>query len=398
MPEFSGISRPAVLRLAIACDFGRVREAAQIVRRFLAKQGCDEEVLMACDLALVEGCNNAIKHAASAARAQPVKLEAMCSPAEVELRITDHTPGFTWPKSAELPDSESESGRGLYLMQSLMTATDYLRGSEENVLVLRKARPPGGVPSAPQLAQELEIARMVQQASRPNDVPQLRGLEVAAFCRSAQELGGDFYHVVGIDNHTMLLAIADVMGKGVVAAIFAGVLRTVLRGMPELTRDPAALLSRLNGLLFDELSRADLFITAQLACFDVLRRELTVASAGHCPLLLAGGHDSEVRSYAPEGMPLGILPDSRFGCEIVKFPENCRVLLYTDGIIEAANGEGDRFGTERLAEWLSRRGAGRTAAELSDDLARTMKEFRANGAADDDQTFLIAATETGPET
>src|SRR4051812_27707903 len=140
MRELSGASRPAVFRIPLACDLAQVRPAARAAHQFLAEQECDDETLMACELALVEGCNNAIRYAAPAARTEPVLLEVICEAAAVELRVTDHTAGFEWPKAAVLPAADSESGRGLFLMQSLMDSAVYLRDSGENVLVLRKAR------------------------------------------------------------------------------------------------------------------------------------------------------------------------------------------------------------------------------------------------------------------
>ena len=135
-------SRPVALKLALACDLSEVRGAAQAVRRFLAEQGCGEAELTACDLSLVEACNNAIKYVTGDARQQPVIVECFCEAAQVELRVTDHTGGFTWPQHAQLPDPEKESGRGLYLIQTLMSQANYFQAAGENVLVLRKQRCP----------------------------------------------------------------------------------------------------------------------------------------------------------------------------------------------------------------------------------------------------------------
>src|SRR3569833_50402 len=119
MPD-SGPSRPAALRFALPCDLSHVRHASQTVHRFLVEQGCGEDILTACDLALVEACNNAIQFAPESARARAVVVEAICHPDRLEIRVTDHTPGFDWPEKIDLPAPESESGRGLFLIQSLM--------------------------------------------------------------------------------------------------------------------------------------------------------------------------------------------------------------------------------------------------------------------------------------
>src|SRR5579864_1285745 len=120
MCQISGASRPAALRFTLPCDLKQVRHAAQTVHQFLADQKCDEQVLSACDLALVEACNNAIQYAPETVNGIPVLVEVICSEELIELRITDHTPGFDWPDKVELPDANNESGRGLYLIQTLM--------------------------------------------------------------------------------------------------------------------------------------------------------------------------------------------------------------------------------------------------------------------------------------
>lgn len=132
---------PATLNFRLACDFNAVRGAAQRVHRFLAAHGVDEDTLMACDLALVEGCNNAIKYAPATARSTPVIVGATCNDGRIELRVTDHTAGFDWPAELALPDPESESGRGLFLIHSLMDEARYERGDGTNVLILRKTFP-----------------------------------------------------------------------------------------------------------------------------------------------------------------------------------------------------------------------------------------------------------------
>lgn len=575
-----GASRPAVLRFELPCDLKQVRHAAQTAHRFLVEQGCDEQILSACELALVEACNNAIKYAPEAAQGSPVLVEIIGGADYIEMRITDHTLGFDLPGHVELPDPESESGRGLYLIQSLMDTVRYLRGNGENVLVMRKSRPSiddrenhpnapmdndrlvrglleelsssyetlsaifrygaeqnertdfkkstqrlladlttlvgakwfvfrtvrnhsqlevvaasdespempavvfsgegaqtgsleaeaaisrgpvwynehraltatdplhakstgcgliypvfadgdfvgtlalgkstagpasnGHIFSARQMnviatfvyflaiqianarfreeqvtnriiARELEIAGTIQQSLLLKELPKLPGFELAALCRSAHQIGGDFYDAMRISDDSVLLVIADVMGKGVLAAMFAAVLRAVLRSAPELTREPAALLERVNRLLFDELSGVDMFITAQLAFVDTTTRRMVLASAGHCPLLLANG--AHVKGFSPEGMPLGILPDTAFTSEMVELPRNCRVLLYTDGLTEALNADGERYGQERLSAWLTEVNGG--ARELKEGLAEKLARFQMKSGLNDDQTFLI---------
>jgi serine phosphatase RsbU (regulator of sigma subunit) len=240
------------------------------------------------------------------------------------------------------------------------------------------------------MARDLEIAQNIQRSLLLKTLPQLPGLELAGYCESARQVGGDFYDVIKLSDTTLLLVIADVMGKGIPAAMFAVILRSLLRALPELTNRPSELLARANQLLFDELSKVDMFITAQLVFVDAKTRRLVAASAGHCPMLIAV--PGQVRAFSPEGMPLGILPDTPFSDETATLDQRCRVLLYTDGLTEARSPTGELYGAERLAEWLKQSAAApHTAEHLRDQLAMELSRFQANMALNDDQTFLILA-------
>src|SRR5580692_5029637 len=147
-------ARPVTLRRTLACDLAGVRPAVQTVRGFLVEQGWAEGDLMSFDLALAEACNNAIEYAVGPGRDQPITVEVLSDASQVEFRIHDHTPGFDWPEQIELPSPESESGRGLWLIASLMNYAGYFRGRGENILVLRKSRPSLLPPLKPQAEPE----------------------------------------------------------------------------------------------------------------------------------------------------------------------------------------------------------------------------------------------------
>jgi serine phosphatase RsbU (regulator of sigma subunit) len=205
-------------------------------------------------------------------------------------------------------------------------------------------------------------------------------------------VGGDFYDVLKLSEHRLLLSIADVMGKGLPAAMFAAILRGVLRAAPEWTHQPEKLLERANRMLFEELSGVDMFITAQLIFVDVAEERLAVASAGHCPLLLGTGGEAPIRTIAPEGLPLGILPDATYAAHTERLPRHSRVLLYTDGLTEARNSRGEFFGQERLINWFRKTlRTSRSADQLKEELAMELTEFQSQTPPADDQTFLIMA-------
>ncbi len=219
----------------------------------------------------------------------------------------------------------------------------------------------------------------------------------AASCRSALEVGGDFYDVVALSPTRLLIVIADVMGKGPAAALFADSLRTLVRGLALPNSCPADLLSEVNRLMYGELSRAELFITAQVVTADWHTRQLQVASAGHCPLLLSDQH-GRLGSIAPAGLPLGIQLDSGFRDESALLPSFGSILLYTDGVTDARDSQGRFFGQERLMSWLGRNAAnGRSAVQLKADLLQELADFQGWSQAADDQTFVLLSSPASPQ-
>jgi serine phosphatase RsbU (regulator of sigma subunit) len=186
--------------------------------------------------------------------------------------------------------------------------------------------------------------------------------------------------------------ISDVMGKGIPAAMFAVILRCLVRALRTQAPRPARLLAQVNQLLFDELSEVEMFITAQLAFVDLASRRMVVASAGHCPLLITTAGGTGYRVISPEGMPLGVLVDAEYKEETVPLERDARVLLYTDGITDAENANGEVIGQELLMEWLKQGSLdGRSAEQMREDLVAELRQCQGNQVLNDDQTFLILA-------
>ncbi len=237
------------------------------------------------------------------------------------------------------------------------------------------------------LARELEIARNIQQSLLPKTFPALPGFSIGGYCVSARHVGGDFYDVLPLQDGSALLAVADVMGKGVPAALFAATLRSLLRTTAEWTDSPAEILARVNRLMHDELSAVDMFITAQLLLVN--QSQMTLASAGHCPLLCIDAA-GDAHAYAPDGMPLGIVRDCNYAEQTIPLENISCALLYTDGLTEARNSEGAHFGENRLLQWL-KNGLmfQHTPAELTQSFLKEMTLFQSSDSLKDDQTFLV---------
>ena len=401
----SGVS----FRVALACNLAEVRPATLAVRNFLEGQRVPEAELAACELALAEACNNAIQHAPEAAWQQPVEIHVTCDESRIELRVTDHTGGFDFPVRAELPAEESESGRGVFFIQQLMDDVSYLRSSEENCLMMIKARRAPSRPprlaqlgenwprskSAPELEHQLslKIAEDIQRSLLPRSLPEISNVSLAGYCKSARPIGGDFYDVVPMKDGSLLLVIVDVMGHGVPSALFAAEFHSLTRVMPEWVAKPSELLARANHLMFEELSEVDMFITAQIACFNPRTLQLQLANAGHCPALLSDG-TAGIRQMAPEGMPLGWVRDCEFKDEVAQVEPGSRLLLFTDGVIDTQSPSGARFGLDRLTQWLqSVSNASGTAEALKYSLASELGRFQGSAGLSDDQTFLLLSAE-----
>jgi serine phosphatase RsbU (regulator of sigma subunit)/anti-sigma regulatory factor (Ser/Thr protein kinase) len=593
-------ARPATLRLAFAPDLASARAVSVAIRTFLAEQGVAEKELFSYELCISEASNNAVEYAEGHARNLRPVAEALFTPSQIELRVTDHTAGFDLPEKIAAPSPLTDRGRGLFLIQSVMDEVRYLRGTKENILVMRKKRravptlaaisldpfnptsvekyqqhlsessaqmarmaeelklrsetlssvfrccaelgridkvsesfekrllvdlvhltsadwyvlrmlsadgrklvvaaasepdlaskvidlpeadgTPASIeasvasgrkaarfdnreisdPSEPLravgpegaglvcplcfggtlvgtiavgrrngdfplgrlqdevihafaeflaiqtlnirrqkdevrnlvIARELEIAQTIQHLLLPRTLPQLSGFSVAGGWQSAREVGGDFYDAIALDDQSILLMIADVMGKGVPAALFATTMRGLLLGLAAQSSDPSQLLSSLNRLLYKELSSVSMFITAQIVLVDLKTRKLTAASAGHCPLHFVQPGRRSISTMQIKGLPLGVMPDTEYPHMTAFMGTPAALLLYTDGLTDRRNPAGKTYGQTRLKTWLRLNAVpGRGATEVRDLLATELNRFRGDADMSDDQAFLILVEE-----
>ncbi len=243
------------------------------------------------------------------------------------------------------------------------------------------------------MTRELEIASSLQRSLLPERLPQIPGVEVAGHYQSARLVGGDFYDAIASDGEGLLLVMADVMGKGVPAAMVATIFRSHLHARLDLIKRPGEFLTWLNRGLFADLDRMEMFITAQLVFVNVKERRIHVAGAGHCPLLmtLAGGTPVEVGNT---GLPLGIMNDAVYTEEASDLKPASRLLLFTDGVTDTANPDQGQLGLDRLKEkWQLIADRRQDASRMARDLAAALQAFQGREPAADDQTFLVLTHE-----
>lgn len=199
---------------------------------------------------------------------------------------------------------------------------------------------------------QLEVASEIQRSLLPSQYPNNRYCRMAGRCETALEVGGDYIDAVEIKDLGLLIVIADVMGKGVPAALLATIFRTAIRSRLNLSETPGWLLSQINKQIHQELGHLNMFITAQAAFLSYGSRKLKLASAGHCPALLLPQGQDGVQFLAADGIPLGIDPGDIYEERLIDARAGDRLLFLTDGLYETEDQGGRMLGLEGFASQL----------------------------------------------
>ncbi|MCW1967696.1 MAG: SpoIIE family protein phosphatase [Anaerolineae bacterium] len=242
---------------------------------------------------------------------------------------------------------------------------------------------------AQRLRQEVELAESIQVSFLPKQLPNKTGWELGAAWRAARHVGGDFYDVFELRReleHQYGLAIADVAGKGVPAALFMALARTLLRAVAFTNRSPADALMRVNDLILAD-SQADIFVTMLYAIWNPDTGQVLMGNAGHNPALLVT-QNGTVRAIKSPGIALGVLDEAFIGSTSFTMQPNEVLLLYTDGITEAIRADQTDFGVERLQAVL-RQSRHLSAQTIADEILKAVNQFVGTEPAFDDQTMLV---------
>lgn len=235
---------------------------------------------------------------------------------------------------------------------------------------------------------ELQIASEIQLSFLAREFPPWPDrdeFEIYARCLQAAQVGGDFYDFFLVDDDTLAFALGDTAGKGVPAALFLAVCRTLLRAYAFHHRSPARCLEEVNLRLCDENDPA-MFVTAIYGLLDLRQGTVTLCNAGHpSPYLLRAVGEAE--ELALQGnRPLGIRPGAYHECHLT-LGEGDRLFMFSDGVTEAEDGHDQFFGTARVRQWLEGR-PGRTAQELVETAFRVVQRFAGGAPQSDDITVL----------
>jgi serine phosphatase RsbU (regulator of sigma subunit) len=242
------------------------------------------------------------------------------------------------------------------------------------------------------LDDELRIAREIQKSLLPVNPPDIPGLDIAALCEPAREVGGDYYDFFVVGPRQVGVLIADVSGKGTSAALYMAELKGLMLALSYTERSPRRLLIDVNRRLADHLDNRS-FITMTYVVVDLDAGTLTSARAGHTPLIVASADRTDV--VTSDGMVLGLrLPGAgqRFEELLTEDQRPIRpgdaVVLYTDGVTEAMDREGELFGDAALTRAVTSHQA-LDATSLRDHLVDEVKAFVGDAEPHDDMTMVV---------
>jgi serine phosphatase RsbU (regulator of sigma subunit)/ketosteroid isomerase-like protein len=234
--------------------------------------------------------------------------------------------------------------------------------------------------------QELLVARSIQQASLPKEVPELAGWQITPFYQPAREVGGDFYDFHPLSEGGLAVVVGDATGKGVPAALVmsttCGMLQAVSQALD--SSSPGEVLSRVNETLLDRIP-SNMFVTCFYAVLEPESARLSYANAGHdLPYLWHGGGDCE--ELRARGMPLGLMPGMRYDEKETVLVSGESVLFYSDGLVEAHDPKGEMFGFSRLRELVAEHGEERS---LEEKLLEELYSFVGEGWEQEDDITLL---------
>lgn len=235
------------------------------------------------------------------------------------------------------------------------------------------------------MEQELQLGREIQSRLFPTPPSDVAGIGLAALSLPCYEVGGDYYDFVELPNGDLGLAIGDVSGKGVSAALIMSSLQAALRVAAPIEDDLARLVTRLNALIFRN-TRGRKYVTFFFGRYTPSTGMLRYVNAGHNPPFVATEHG--LVELASTGKPIGILPDSTFESREVWLPQGSTLFLYTDGLNEAADPEEEEFGNPRLRELFASH-TGEEATEIPRKVLQSITEFERGSRPTDDKTIVV---------
>jgi phosphoserine phosphatase RsbU/P len=243
------------------------------------------------------------------------------------------------------------------------------------------------------ISREIEIAREVQERLFPQSYPHIPGVDLAGYCRPAQVVGGDYYDFFLLRDGRLALALGDISGKGISAALLMASLRASLRSIASLQQsDLASLIRHVNNLVY-ESSTTNRYATFFYAEYDPGTRLLTYVNAGHNPPYIL--RDAQAIPLEATGTVVGLLPDAEYAQATIPMHPGDVLLAFTDGISEAMNHEDEEWGEDRMIatsqQLLTQPDCTHTAQQLLDCILAAADKFTDGAPQHDDMTLLVCS-------
>lgn len=241
------------------------------------------------------------------------------------------------------------------------------------------------------LDHDLQIARDIQRILLPSKPPPIEGFDIAGVNYAARQVSGDYFDYIQVDEDRLGVVIADVSGKGVPASLIMAICRSVLRAEARLAKSPAEVLRKVNRQLYPDI-KEDMFISMAYLILDHKRNQVTLSRGGHDAPLLYRAATGKVEVLKPPGMALGIDSGDVFdritGDLSVPLERDDCLVLYTDGVTEALDANGDEFGPERMIRSLQA-SASEGAQGVIDRLTADVRSFAGGHPQHDDITLIV---------
>lgn len=247
------------------------------------------------------------------------------------------------------------------------------------------------------MERDLSIAREIQMGILPSDLSSCTrgtGLDIHAVIEPARKVGGDLYEVLRVSNDRVVVVIGDVSGKGIPAAMFMAVTVTLVRTMARQYQQPDEILRHLNNELVAQNPKG-MFVTIVCLVFDLRTGKVTAASAGHNPLVIVRPQEPPRFVFPSSGAIAAVFPTFDITCESMNLAPEDTLVLYTDGVTEAFNPQGDAFGDDRLLECLNH--TGQNAAQTVTGLIEAVKKYTAEAPQSDDITVVAVRRVPGQQ-
>jgi phosphoserine phosphatase RsbU/P len=240
------------------------------------------------------------------------------------------------------------------------------------------------------ITHDLETARQIQSFILPQDTVDIKGIVLAAHYMPMASVAGDFYDFIKVDEKRLGILVADVSGHGVPASLISSMVKIAFSSQLPHADNPAQVLSGINQILWGKLESD--FVTAGYLFIDTENKMATYAGAGHPPLLLWRESEQKIYEYRQKGIILGQFEDAQYSSTELRLKSGDRFILYTDGIIEAANAAGDLFGWSHFKEYITSHG-NLSTGNFTDGLIQNISNWsgkQLDKALDDDLTLVVA--------